>query len=353
MWYSTDGRSRRRLAPRAVALGSRENPRTQAATAVEPEPEPEPPQVEPTPSAPVPVSQRNGGDRGSRYSNENRPSVPVSAAAQAANERNNAANIAGSAVLAASDPVYTPATSYSGGGGNAAPVGGRQQPQNGNGGVTGVGGLLDVSDPVVSVGGSTIGGGPDAMAGVRLGIGRDAVGGGGGGNNNANHGGRPTGAGDEPWSMNSFEDLLNGLVGDEPEVEEAEMPMNSRFARFFADPNDQPYNPHQPEGVVPATAILTARCLRHSTTTTFTAARRMAARPLSPASAALRSTIPLATRASLRPLHRMTGRSNPTSARSSRMSTSRSRRLATMVRVLEVVRCSRVARCRSSSQTAA
>ena len=230
-----------------VALGSRENPRTQAATAVEPEPEPEPPQVEPTPSAPVPVSQRNGGDRGSRYSNENRPSVPVSAAAQAANERNNAANIAGSAVLAASDPVYTPATSYSGGGGNAAPVGGRQaQPQNGNGGVTGVGGLLDVSDPVVSVGGSTIGGGPDAMAGVRLGIGRDAVG--GGGNNNANHGGRPTGAGDEPWSMNSFEDLLNGLVGDEPEVEEAEMPMNSRFARFFADPNDQPYNPHQPGG---------------------------------------------------------------------------------------------------------
>ena len=34
--------------------------------------------------------------------------------------------------------------------------------------------------------------------------------------------------------MGSFEDLLNGLVGDEPEDEEATLPGTSRFARFFS-----------------------------------------------------------------------------------------------------------------------
>lgn len=45
--------------------------------------------------------------------------------------------------------------------------------------------------------------------------------------------GQPTGS--EPWSMmgGSFEDLLNGLVTDEPEEEEATLPGSSRFARFF------------------------------------------------------------------------------------------------------------------------
>jgi len=49
-------------------------------------------------------------------------------------------------------------------------------------------------------------------------------------------GGQPTGADYEPWSlMGSFEDLLNGLVGDEPEGEETtSLSGTSRFARFFS-----------------------------------------------------------------------------------------------------------------------
>ena len=47
--------------------------------------------------------------------------------------------------------------------------------------------------------------------------------------------GQPTGGDSEPWSMmGSFEDLLNGLVTDEPDEEEATLPGRSRFARFFS-----------------------------------------------------------------------------------------------------------------------
>ena len=46
--------------------------------------------------------------------------------------------------------------------------------------------------------------------------------------------GQPTGSESEPWSMmGSFEDILNGLVNEEPEEEEATLPGSSRFARFF------------------------------------------------------------------------------------------------------------------------
>ena len=56
--------------------------------------------------------------------------------------------------------------------------------------------------------------------------------------------GQPTGSETEPWSMmGSFEDLLNGLVTDEPEEEEEEeeatLPGRSRFARFFSSPNTE------------------------------------------------------------------------------------------------------------------
>jgi len=48
--------------------------------------------------------------------------------------------------------------------------------------------------------------------------------------------GQPTGSESEPWSMmGSFEDLLNGIVADEPEEEEATLPGSSRFARFFSN----------------------------------------------------------------------------------------------------------------------
>eukprot|EP00966_Prymnesium_polylepis_P195806 4538258-Prymnesium_polylepis.1 len=33
--------------------------------------------------------------------------------------------------------------------------------------------------------------------------------------------------------LGSFEDLLNGIVSDEADGEEEELPCNSRFARFF------------------------------------------------------------------------------------------------------------------------
>ena len=47
--------------------------------------------------------------------------------------------------------------------------------------------------------------------------------------------GQPTGSESEPWSMmGSFEDLLNGLVSDEPDEEETTLPGSSRFARFFS-----------------------------------------------------------------------------------------------------------------------
>jgi len=46
--------------------------------------------------------------------------------------------------------------------------------------------------------------------------------------------GQPTGSESEPWSMmGSFEDILNGLVNEEPEEEETTLPGSSRFARFF------------------------------------------------------------------------------------------------------------------------
>ena len=56
--------------------------------------------------------------------------------------------------------------------------------------------------------------------------------------------GQPTGSETEPWSMmGSFEDLLNGLVTDEPEEEEEEeeatLPGRSRFARFFSSPSTE------------------------------------------------------------------------------------------------------------------
>jgi len=37
--------------------------------------------------------------------------------------------------------------------------------------------------------------------------------------------------------MGSFEDLLNGLVSDEPDEEESTLPGSSRFARFFSSPS--------------------------------------------------------------------------------------------------------------------
>jgi len=59
--------------------------------------------------------------------------------------------------------------------------------------------------------------------------------------------GQPTGGESEPWSMmGSFEDLLNGLVADEPEEEETTLPGSSRFARFFSSSSVEDLSPGTP-----------------------------------------------------------------------------------------------------------
>ncbi len=68
--------------------------------------------------------------------------------------------------------------------------------------------------------------------------------------------GQPTGSESEPWSMmGSFEDLLNGLVTEEPEEEESTLPGSSRFARFFSSPNTEENMPGGPPGAGGGSAL--------------------------------------------------------------------------------------------------
>merc|ERR1719265_2865836 len=70
--------------------------------------------------------------------------------------------------------------------------------------------------------------------------------------------GQPTGSESEPWSMmGSFEDLLNGLVSEEPEEEEeSTLPGSSRFARFFSSSPMEDSIPPAPVGGGSALASL-------------------------------------------------------------------------------------------------
>eukprot|EP00325_Prymnesiales_sp_UTEX-LB-985_P026056 CAMPEP_0174728646 /NCGR_PEP_ID=MMETSP1094-20130205/52129_1 /TAXON_ID=156173 /ORGANISM="Chrysochromulina brevifilum, Strain UTEX LB 985" /LENGTH=827 /DNA_ID=CAMNT_0015930611 /DNA_START=112 /DNA_END=2595 /DNA_ORIENTATION=+ len=69
--------------------------------------------------------------------------------------------------------------------------------------------------------------------------------------------GQPTGSESEPWSMmGSFEDLLNGLVSEEPDEEESALPGSSRFARFFSSSPMEDSIPVAPVGGGSALASL-------------------------------------------------------------------------------------------------